>query len=283
MNAAIQDQEKQTQQERGKEGPGATDTENEKDNLHGRQRTEDDCGLWPDCSEVPNSSRQRKRRQTRLSSSVERAMLHRNNQTPRVIRVHISPSSDVQQQHTFTHIRDAERQAHPGQSDGRNNHISALLVLSCGLPVRMQLVELWADPRLDPAFTEPWLQPKVIGGKASPTGDALHLGDIIDTASPHLAYLESNWVIPVWEPLRLRGRSTRKWLLNQQKCSLLVTSRTGSALRDGVPPSKVEGARRWCPVLGTVSANLWAGKGYSATNSLGEHTRRQSANHGERE
>ena len=72
--------------------------------------------------------------------------------------------SDVRQQHVLTHIRDAERQAHPGPSGERNSHISALLISLRGLTVLTQWVQLWADRRLDPAFTEPWLQAKVIGG-----------------------------------------------------------------------------------------------------------------------
>ena len=44
------------------------------------------------------------------------------------------------------------------------SHISALLVSPRGLQVLSQWVQLWADKRLDPAFTEPWLQAKVIGG-----------------------------------------------------------------------------------------------------------------------
>ena len=82
--------------------------------------------------------------------------------------------SDVRQQHVLSHIRDAKRQAHPGPSGERNSHISSLLVSPRGLQVLTQWVQLWADKRLDPAFTEPWLQAKVIGGdkgggKARPT------------------------------------------------------------------------------------------------------------------
>ena len=33
-----------------------------------------------------------------------------------------------------------------------------------GLPVLTQWVQLWVDRKLNPAFTEPWLQAKVIGG-----------------------------------------------------------------------------------------------------------------------
>ena len=33
-----------------------------------------------------------------------------------------------------------------------------------GLRVLTQWVQLWADKRLDPNFTEPWIQAKVIGG-----------------------------------------------------------------------------------------------------------------------
>ena len=32
------------------------------------------------------------------------------------------------------------------------------------MPILTQWVQLWADRRLDLAFTEPWIQAKVIGG-----------------------------------------------------------------------------------------------------------------------
>ena len=43
-----------------------------------------------------------------------------------------------------------------------NSHISALLISPRGLTVLTRWVQLWADRRVDPAFTEPWLQAKVI-------------------------------------------------------------------------------------------------------------------------
>ena len=60
------------------------------------------------------------------------------------------------------------------------------------------------------------------------------------------------------EHWRLLGRSTRKWLPNQKKPTLHVTSKTGLALRDGVAPSKEpdDGIRVWDRSF----ANLWAGK-----------------------
>ena len=45
-----------------------------------------------------------------------------------------------------------------------DSHISAPLISPRGLTVLTQWVQLWADRRLDPSFTEPWLQAKVIGG-----------------------------------------------------------------------------------------------------------------------
>ena len=50
----------------------------------------------------------------------------------------------------------------------------------------------------------------------------------------------------------------RRWLPNQRKCSLHVDIKNvfGAARRRDAS----DGARRWCPVLGTVFANLWGGK-----------------------
>ena len=81
-NGAIDDQEKQRQQERRREGPGLADTENDK-LLRAAIAAEDVCGWRPDCSEAQKSSRQRKRRQTRLSSPTDTDV------TPRSIRLHI--------------------------------------------------------------------------------------------------------------------------------------------------------------------------------------------------
>ena len=99
----------------------------------------------------------------------------------------------VRQQHVFTYIRDAKRQAHPGPSGERNSHISALLISPRGLTVLTQWVQLWAGKRLDPAFTEPWLQAKVIGRQRRPQD-----GHIIGTASSHFAGSESSWNISIW-------------------------------------------------------------------------------------
>ena len=82
------------------------------------------------------------------------------------------PKSDVQQQHTLTHIRDAMRQPHPGPSGERNSHISALLVSPCGLVTLTKWVQLWADKKLDPAFTEPCPKSSCCGDV--PTSHANH-------------------------------------------------------------------------------------------------------------
>ena len=49
----------------------------------------------------------------------------------------------------------------------------------------------------------------------------------------------------------------RKWLPNRRRCSLLATSKTGSGCET---KGRNDGAKRRRPVLGTVFANLWAGK-----------------------
>ena len=123
------------------------------------------------------------------------------------------------------------------------------------------------------------------GGKARPTGFEEMLLKMVTSlivratsrrCGGRLGHTstESNTKV---EHRRLLGRSTRKWLPNEQKSSLYVTSRTGLALRHGVALSKEPDGG----VPGQIFANLWAGKGRGATNSLGEHTERQPADPGE--
>ena len=128
-----------------------------------RQQTEDNCRERPDSSEAPNSSRQRKRRLMRLNSSTRRAVKPKQRTDGAFEETTHWLESDVKQQHVLPHVRDAKRQAHPRPSGERHSHISVLLISLRGRTVLAHWVQLWADRRLDPAFTEPLLQAKLIG------------------------------------------------------------------------------------------------------------------------
>ena len=68
---------------------------------------------------------------------------------------------DVRPQHVLSHIRDTL---------GRVECTTATYELFWGVPWFTQWVQLWTDRRLD-AFTEPWLQAKVIGGDEGGQGE----------------------------------------------------------------------------------------------------------------
>ena len=89
LKGSIEDQEKQKQRERRSEGPGETDTESDR-LLRAAQAadSQDNCGQRPDSSEAPSSSRQRKRRLTRLSSSTKRAVKPKKGRIVRLRKPH---------------------------------------------------------------------------------------------------------------------------------------------------------------------------------------------------
>ena len=152
-----------------------------------------------------------------------------------------------------------------------DSRTSALLVSPRGLQVLTRWVQLWANKRLDPAFTEPWLQAKVIGrdkggGKARPiafeemllkmvTSSILraHISQVRRAAGAYQFGIYHEGGAP-----KQRGRFTRKWPPNQRKCSLLVTSRMGSEQRGEETQSTEpgDGARSWAqslPICGQVN------------------------------
>ena len=158
------------------------------------------------------------------------------------------PKSDVRQQHILTHIRDTKGQAHPGPSGERNSHISALLVSPLGLAIVTKWVQLWADMKLDPAFTEPWLQAKVSGGdKRRRQGETECLCEPTSRKfEGRLGHTRKESTTKM-EHRRLHGKSTRKCLLNLRKSSLRAISRTGSVqLRwDGSLPTCGQERKRY--------------------------------------
>ena len=164
LTGLIEDQEKQKEQERRSEGPGEIDKESDRllkaAQAADRRQLRTAARLLRGSKLLPPTEA--------TADAIEQLYQTSNDAHKRTDGAFEAPmhflKSDVRQQHVLTHIRDAKRQAHPGPSGERNSHISALLVSPRGLSILKQLVQLWADRRLDPAFTEPWIQAKVIGG-----------------------------------------------------------------------------------------------------------------------
>ena len=166
LRGVIEDQEKQKKkkQERRSEGPGETDAESDR-LLRAAQAA--DRGQLRTAARLLRGSNLLPPTEA-TADAIEQLHQTSNDAQKRTDGEFEAPThsfkSDVRQQHVVTHIRHAKRQAHLGPSGERNSHISALLVSPRGLPILTQWVQLWADRRLDPAFTEPWIQAKVIGG-----------------------------------------------------------------------------------------------------------------------
>ena len=101
----------------------------------------------------------------------------------------------------------------------------------------MTLTKLWADRKLDPAFTEPCLQVKLIGGDKGGGKARSHCFEevvLLKLLTSSILRAHISQVRSATGPYQYG----RKRLPKQQKSSLHVTSETGSVLRDGVAPSK---------------------------------------------
>ena len=258
LKGAIEDQERQKQLERKNEGPGETDKENgrllraaqaaERGQLRTAARLLRGSKLLPPTDATADAIEQLYQTSDEAQKRTDDAF----EETTHWLK------SDVRQQHVLSHIRDAKRQGHPGPSGERNCHISALLVSPRGLQVLTQWVQLWADKRLDPAFTEPWLQAKVIGGdkgggKARPTAFEEMLLKMVTSSilRAHISQVrraagtEIVWKIHV----KMAAEPTTVFIACDIKNGFGAARR-----RDAIPN---DGARSWAH---TVFANLWAGK-----------------------
>ena len=164
LRLAIEDQEKEKQQEKKHEDSGNTDKEN--DSFRRAAEAADRGQLWTAARPLRGS---KLLPPTEATAEAIEQLYQTNDEAQRrtdaaFAAASFSPNCDVQYQNVLAHIRDAKRQAHPGPSGERNSHIASLLAWHRGLDILTQWVRLWADRRLDPAFTEPWIEAKVIGG-----------------------------------------------------------------------------------------------------------------------
>ena len=111
LHGAIEDQEKQTQQKRGSEGPGATDTEDENDRLlraakaadRGQSRTAARLFRGPKLLPPTEAAAEAVERRYRTSDAAQQRTDAAFESLPQ------SPKSYVRQQHIPTHMRDAIR------------------------------------------------------------------------------------------------------------------------------------------------------------------------------
>ena len=188
----------------------------------------------------------------------------------------LSPKCDVRQQHVLTHIRDAKRQAHPGPSGERNSHIASPLVSPRGLTVLTQWVQLCPDKKLDPAFTEPWLQAKVIGGdkgggKARPIAFEEMLLKLVTSSilRAHVSQVRRAAGSYQYGIYHEGGAPEIAWKIHAKMAAEPTKVFIACGIKNGFGAARrsdaVEGAKRRCPVLGTIFANLWAGKGVQPT------------------
>ena len=158
---------KQKQQGRGSKGPGASDIADENDRFLKAAKAADRGQLRTAARLLRGSELLPP---TEATADAIEQLYQTSNAAQKRTNAAIEPlahlpKSDVRQQHILTHIRDAKRKAHPGPSGRRNSHISALLVSPRGLETLTKWVQLWADKKLNPAFTEPGLQAETIGGE----------------------------------------------------------------------------------------------------------------------
>ena len=149
----------------------------------------------------------------------------------------------------------------------RNSHISALLLSPLGLPVLTQWVHLWADERLDPAFTEPWPQAKVIGGgKARPIAFEKMLLKLVTSSilRAHISHVPRAAETFQFGIYHEGGAPKIAWKIHAKMPAEPTKVVIACDIKKGFGAARqsdgVKGARRWCPVLGRVFVNLWAGK-----------------------
>ena len=115
-----------------------------------------------------------------------------------------------------------------------------------GLVTLTKWVQLWADKKLDPAFTEPWLQAKVSILQA-------HTSRVRRATGSH-----QRGIYHEGGALEIAWKIHTKMAAEPKKAHIACDIKNGfGAARWG---GAVEGARRWYPGLGQIFANLWAGK-----------------------
>ena len=151
----------------------------------------------------------------------------------------------------------------PASSGERHSHSAAFLTSPKGLPLLTQWVQSWSHRRLASAFTEPCIFAKVTGGDAGGGKARLVAFEevLLKLATslilrPHLTRRLSCPIRNLShgrrvEDSRKDGERTRQNLHRLRREERLRSCRRAGA---------VEGARRWCPVMRTIFANLWAGR-----------------------
>ena len=172
-----------------------------------------------------------------------------------------SPKSDVRKQHVLTHIRDEKRQAHPGSRGERNRcrHVATwpAFAYTVGTTVGGQKARPcvhWAlaTGKSDRRRHVPRRRQQEARQGRLPsrrcTSSWWH-----PSCEPHLISPERGWVMPVWHlPCRRSiGDCVENPLAEPTQFFIPCDIRNGfGAARRG---DAVEGARRWCPVLGAVN------------------------------
>ena len=148
---------------------------------------------------------------------------------------------------------------------------ATLLMSPRGLQVLTQWAQLWADKRLDPAFTESWLQAKVIGGdrgggKARPIAFEEMLLKMV-TSSTLRAHVSQVWRATGAHQFGIYhegGAPEIAWKIHAKMAAEPTKVFVACDIKNGFGAARrrdaIDGAKRWCPVLGTVFVNLWAGK-----------------------
>ena len=287
LNDAIEDQEKQKQQESGSKGPGATDTEDENDRFLKAAKAADRRQLRTAATLLRGS---KLLPPTEATADAIEQLYQTSDAAQKRTNAALEPfaclpKSDVRQQHILTHIRDAKRQAHPGPSGERNSHTSALLLSPRSFAILTKWVQLRTDKKLDEAFTEPWLQATVVGLRPS-RGDAPQAGDIIcDPCEPvsQVRRAARSYQCGIYHeggPREIAWEIHAEMAAEPTKVSIAcdIKNGFGAARRSDA----VEGATKMVPGAGTDLCQLVGRKRRSTTDSLGERTERELADRGER-
>ena len=139
------------------------------------------------------------------------------------------------------------------------------------LLVLTQWVQLWADRRLDSAFTEPWLQAKVKGGdkgggKARPKAFEEMLLKMVTSSiqRAHITQVRRTAGAYQFGIYHEGGAPEIAWKIHAKMAAEPTKMFIACDIKNGFGAARrrdaIEGAKRWCQVLGAVFANLWAGK-----------------------